>query len=80
MQTLVSKSICDPNQIERQTKRFKSDTYSSPNEYVSLPKRTPINRLKLQFPDLDEEVSNHPNFSYEFIHSYYFWLVITVFS
>lgn len=57
MQTLVSDTFGGENEMVRHTKRFKPSNYQTPNELVSLPKRTPVSRLKLQFPNLDEEVS-----------------------
>jgi hypothetical protein len=59
MQALVSKSFPVSPEIERQSKRFKSQC-SMQTDYVPIQKRTPLSRLKLQFPDLDEEAST-PN-------------------
>lgn len=63
MQALVSKAFGEHDEMERQAKRFKSSAYSSSSEFVTMPKRTPLHRLKLQFPNVDEEVScvfDHP--------------------
>lgn len=77
MQALVSKAFGEHDEMERQAKRFKSSAYTSSSEFVTMPKRTPLHRLKLQFPNLDEEVScvyNHPTSidknSAELIRSY----------
>lgn len=57
MQALVSKGYDTSSEMERKAKRYRPSQYNSPTELVTLPKRTPMHRLKLQFPNLDEEVS-----------------------
>ena len=56
MQALVSKTFQTNDDMGRHSKRFKTGACASASELIAIPKRTPINRLKLQFPNLDEEV------------------------
>jgi hypothetical protein len=61
MQALVSKTFETNDDMSMHSKRFKAGVCASASELIAIPKRTPMNRLKLQFPSLDEEVGYyHP--------------------
>jgi len=62
MQAVVSDSLSNDVEMTRQAKRFKK-AWSVSTDFISIPKRMPYARLKLQFPNLDEEVTPliHPN-------------------
>lgn len=57
MQALVSKTFGGDQEFSMQSKRLKSNLWNNSNESMAIPKRVPIDRLKLQFPNLNEEVS-----------------------
>ena len=56
MQTWVSSSYSTKTGMDRQTKRMNTGMCRTEG-FIDVPQRTPISRLKLQFPDLNEEVS-----------------------
>jgi hypothetical protein len=52
----VSSSYPTKTGMDRQTKRMNTGMCRTEG-FINVPQRTPISRLKLQFPDLNEEVS-----------------------
>lgn len=55
MQAIVSESLSNDVEMTRQAKRFKKGWLEN-NEYVPITHKIPFTRLKLQFPNLNEEV------------------------